>query len=351
MVKVALLSLLAISALGVSTWTGKLEGTYILDKYEMRPESVYYEGGDIYLSHLNGQTIYKIDTDDLSLGEKTSKIEESEPHDMGSGYYPIGCCPGSSDRLYCTIGTLTGATNNGIGYWDMDSLKFGKSIQQSTSALAADCIVAGDYVYWTSSFSGEVRSCDKDLTTCSMVTDNTLVKKISFIGCMGVVHIEEDGEEFLVVTNPDRGELVKVPVKDGQLNGTVANVAITDTNNVLNGSDGLAKISDDVLVTANRNYVVLVETDDNWKTAVVGKAVYIHDTETGSDPWGAAHVGVRSDDKDEIKLYITFPGFESFFGGTTQQEFLLGYLKFSDEDVDDLDFSLALVSAILLWFA
>merc|ERR1712039_282895 len=166
---------------------------------------------------------------DLEDGKTTasSKVEESEAHDLGSTYYPVGCCEGDDDRIYCTLGSLTGSvTNNGIGYWDMDSLKFKKSTQWSTAGLAADCTVTDDHVYWTASFSGEVVSCDHDLDNCSLVTNSNLVKPSTFIGAMGIVHIEEDDEEFLVVANPDKGELVKIPVKDGALDGTPANVSL-----------------------------------------------------------------------------------------------------------------------------
>jgi len=314
MVSIALFALLALTALG-DTWTGKIDETYTLSQLEMRPESVVYDDGYLYMSHITGQTIWKVDVDDLDKDKATTDIKESEPHDLGTSIWPIGCCEGDSDRIYCTIGNLTGtARNNGIGYWDMSSLKFKKSIVVPSTGLAADCTFKDNRVYFTAAFSGEVYVCDEDLVACTLITDSTLVKPTTFIGAMGVVHISEDDEEFLIVVNPDRGELVKVPVKDGALNGTVANVAITDSANIINGSDGLVKIADDVLISVTAENVILYETEDNWVSATIKKSVYVKTVE-GADQWGGANAAVRSDDKDEIKLYVTFPGFTSFFAG------------------------------------
>ena len=353
MVSVAFTSLLAVCVLG-ATWTGKMDETYTLSYNELRPESGVYDDGHLYLSHIKGQTLTKVDVDDLEDGKTTeaTKFTESEPHNLGTSLWPIGCCEGESDRIYCTIGSVVpGTTNNGIGYWDMDDLTFKDSIQYSTASLAADCIVDDDYVYWTASYSGQVFSCDHDLDTCNLITDSTLLAGISSgsLGAMGVVHIEEDGEEFLVIANPGRGELVKVPVSKGVLNGVPANVVITDTGNIIDGADGLVKIADDVLISVGPSYVILYETEDNWTSATIKKSLYIKEVE-GANQWGGANAIVRSDDKDEIKIYVTFPGFTSYFGGTTQSSFKLGYVKFSDEDVDDLDFSLALMTALLAWF-
>ena len=129
MVAVAVVALMAISAFGAD-WTGKIDEIYDINVNEMRPESAVYDDGYLYLSHIKGETIYKIDIDDLDDGEttKSSKVQESDPHDLPGTYYPIGCCEGKSDRIYCTLGSLTQTvTNNGIGWWDMSSLDFESS--------------------------------------------------------------------------------------------------------------------------------------------------------------------------------------------------------------------------------
>ena len=89
------------------------------------------------------------------------------------------------------------------------------------------------------------------------------------------MHIEEHGEEFLVVSNLDRGELVKIPVKNGEINGDIANVVISDPNSYIDGCDGLVRVNDCVLIGTTDSNVVLFETSDNWKTAEIKKVVYI----------------------------------------------------------------------------
>ena len=365
MVAVTLFSLLVLSSFG-ATWTGKIADTYDIAQLNMFAESAVYDDGYVYLSHMGGNTIHKIDVDDLNDGKTTptDKVKVSEAHDQSTSLFPVGCCEGKSDRIYCTLGTpfLAGPNNNnGIAYWDMDDLTFKKSILRSTTGLANDCYVTDDHVYWSSAFSGEVLVSDHDLTYVNLISDATVLSPISFGGAMGHVHIEEDGEEFLIVANYDRAEIVKVPVKDGALNGVPANVNIpTDSTryftndsgqqeNLLQGLDGLVKIADDVLVGVTAHYVLLFETSDNWVSATIKKSVYAHTVE-GSDQWGPANAAVKSNDKEEVEVYVTFPGFTSFFASQSRDSFKFALVKFSDEDVDDLDFSLALMSAILLAF-
>ena len=243
MVAVTLFSLLVLSSFG-ATWTGKIADTYDIAQLNMFAESAVYDDGYVYLSHMGGNTIHKIDVDDLNDGKTTptDKVKVSEAHDQSTSLFPVGCCEGKSDRIYCTLGTpfLAGPNNNnGIAYWDMDDLTFKKSILRSTTGLANDCYVTDDHVYWSSAFSGEVLVSDHDLTYVNLISDATVLSPISFGGAMGHVHIEEDGEEFLIVANYDRAEIVKVPVKDGALNGVPANVNIpTDSTRYFTNDSG-----------------------------------------------------------------------------------------------------------------
>ena len=53
---------------------------------------------------------------------------------------------------------------------------------------------------------------------------------------------------------------------------------------------------------------MLVETDDKWVSATVKKTVDI----SGIDASGASTAALKSDDKEEIEIYIAFPSWAAY---------------------------------------
>ena len=247
-------------------------------------------------------------------------------------------------------------------------MNFIKSTTVQTSGLAADCITTNTHVYFTSSYSGEVHSCDHDLNECNLVTNDSLLAPISFIGAMGIVHIKTEREEFLIVANPDAGKLVKVPVQNGVLNeavGSVKNVDIPDANNVMYGSDGLVYINNSYLVSVTRKNVILYKSEDNWESAVIQYVQGIESIE-GTGKWGGANaVAKRIIETNRIELYVTFPGYISWFSSPRVSQdtyplaevWLMGNFEENEKYSSDVEeetsegFSLSLMIISLLWIA
>lgn len=309
-------------------------------------EKLVYNDGKLYAGSLANPHLFRFDIDDLGADDQTESDKMSEDHNAGT-HNIIGLCVSKSeDRIYGCLsaqaGTATGG--GGIGYWDIDDLEFKKSELFSDVAFSNDCFVGDDHVWFTSSFNGQVLVCDLDLTDCEVVTSDSSLSPINQWGANGILYMDD----YLIVANAERGTLVKIPVKDGKLDGSIANVNINDPDNVVaGGPDGLIKVDDDIIVIVTPNNCILLESDDDFVSADVKKSVSLE----GIDAGGATTGTIKSDDLDEIEIYVIYPGWESYSGSRGQELFKMALVKFSDEDVDDLsDFSLVLgVAMLLLW--
>ena len=166
MAKLALITLLVIGALA-DTWTGKLDKVYELSELNLFAEGVHYYDGDLYTGSAAGQDIHRFDPDDLDVSKALAAEKTSDAHDAGTANVTLGLCSsGSKDRIYAALGKLAGTSDGGIAYWN-DDLEFQKAVTISGQVLMNDCVVKGDYVYFTGSRAGpSVMVCDLDLTDC-----------------------------------------------------------------------------------------------------------------------------------------------------------------------------------------
>lgn len=114
-------------------------------------------------------------------------------------------------------------------------------------------------------------------------------------------------DDYLLVANAEKGTIVKVPVKDGELDGTIANVDIDDPDNVISG-DGLNKVDDDIIIIQTGSNTILLESDDDFETAEIKKVVSC----AGIDDGGVTVAALVSDDHEEIELIVTAPGWISY---------------------------------------
>ena len=344
MAKLALLFCMALCAFA-HTWTGKLSKVYELSQLNLHYEGVHYYDGDIYTSTVSGKNIFRFDPDDLSTSKVATPDKTGDNHNLGN-LITLGLCSSSSkNRIYAALASFDGSGNGGMAYWN-DDMEFQKAVTYTGQSLVNDCVVKKDYVYFTGTRSGpNVMSCDIDLDNCQTIYDGSLLSPTtaSGNGANGIVFMDD----YLLVSHSEDGRIVKVPVKDGAANGTVANVSIVDTSNLLAGADGLVRISDDVIIVIDASHATLLETTDKWVTATIKKSVDI----SSVDASGAATAGLKSDDEEEIEIYVSFPGWASWQAGTDQTVFKIALVKFSDEDIDDLDWAPTLLAAVLLWFA
>ena len=341
MAKLVLLNLLALWAFA-ATWTGKLDKVYDLSQLNLHYEGIHYYDGDLYTGTVSGKNIFRFDPDDFSTSSAATVDKVGDNHNAGNQVLFGLCSSSSKDRIYGALGSFSGTELGGIAYWN-DKMEFQKAYTVTGQALVNDCVVKGDYVYFTGSRSGpSVMACDLDLDSCSTIYSGSLLSPTTSVGANGIVYMDD----FLIVAQYDDGRLVKVPVKDGQATtGDVANVSIV--GDILDGADGLVRIDDDVIIVVTSQFVSLVESSDKWVTASVKRTIDISSIEAS----GASTAALKSDDKEEIEIYVAFPSWASWQAGVDQTLFKLAKIKFSDEDVDDLDFSAALVAAVMLWFA
>jgi len=159
-------------------------------------------------------------------------------------------------------------------------------------------------VYFTSSYTGQVIVCDRDLDACTVLLTSTLLSPLNGnSGANGIVVIDD----FLIVGNFATGNLIKVPVKDGATNGSESLVAITDTLNLIDDVDGLVEVNDRVIIAITSANAILLESSDKWVSAEIKKTVSL----ASIDPTGASTAGIKSDDEEEIEIYVTFPSWAS----------------------------------------
>lgn len=337
-----ILSLAVAICVQAATWTGKVDETYTVKSLNLHAEGVLYWDGDLYAGSAAGQRLQRFDPDDLKTDSIAEPDKTSDAHTAGAQIILGLCGSNSKDRIYGCLSSFSGGSE-GIGYWDDDDLTFKKSIIVPGISRANDCEVSGDYVYFTSSYTGQVIVCDRDLDACTVLLTSTLLSPLNGnSGANGIVVIDD----FLIVGNFATGNLIKVPVKDGATNGSESLVAITDTLNLIDDVDGLVEVNDRVIIAITSANAILLESSDKWVSAEIKKTVSL----ASIDPTGASTAGIKSDDEEEIEIYVTFPSWASLQTGTAQENYKIALVKFSDEDVDDLDFSLLLGTAFLLWF-
>jgi len=160
-------------------------------------------------------------------------------------------------------------------------------------------------VWFTSSYTGQVIVCDKDLDACEVLLTSSLLSPLNGnSGANGIIVMDD----YLIVGNFATGNLIKVPVKDGKTNGSESTIAITDSLNLLHDVDGLVEVNDRVIIAITSSNAVLLESSDHFDTAEIKKTVSL----AGIDPTGASTAGIKSDDEEEIEIYVTFPSWASF---------------------------------------
>jgi len=151
--------------------------------------------------------------------------------------------------------------------------------------------------------------CDDKLDSCKTLSSDALLSGANGSGgANGIVYMKD----YLLVGNFARGTLVKLPIKDGEMNGTAVNVEISDPNDELHGSDGLVKVNEDVIIAITAENCILIESDDDFASAEIKKVVSL----AGIEASGASTGALKSDDEEEIELYVTFPSWASLLSGT-----------------------------------
>ena len=152
-------------------------------------------------------------------------------------------------------------------------------------------------------------------------------------------------DDYLIAGNYDDGTLINVPVKDGQTNGDLFVINIPDPNGYIKEVNGILRVNDDVIIFTAPHWTVLVESDDDFKTGEIKKA-----TNTQHIGDEGTTCALKSGDTEEIEVYVTFPSVEAWtaVGGNGQDKFEMILIKFSDEDIDDLDWSPMIVLAALM---
>jgi len=98
-------------------------------------------------------------------------------------------------------------------------------------------------------------------------------------------------DDYLIVANYGQSKLIKVPVKDGKLNGALSIINGLDSH-VLNGPDGLVEVNDNVIIAITGSNAILIESDDDFASAEVKKAVNL----AAIDPPGSTTAALKSDD-------------------------------------------------------
>ena len=347
MVRIVFVPLLTLCVLG-ATWTGKVDKVYELSQLNLHDEGVHLFDGGLYTGSARGQNIFEFDEDDLDESTPAVVDTSGEDHEAGN-QITLGLCSSSSkDRIYAAFASFDGSEQGGIGYWKKGDLKWGEGLTVNNQAIVNDCVVKGDYVYFTGSSAGPsvmVADLDLDAESYKEIYNGSLLAPTSQFGANGLVYMDD----FLLVSHTDTGRIVKVPVKDDEADGDATTVSIVDSSNILKGGDGLIRVNDDVIIVVTAKYITLLETSDDWVSAEIKKTVDVSAIDAG----GASTAALKSDDEKEVEIYVAFPGWVAFNAGTNQQNFKLALVKFSDEDIDDLsdDWAATLIAAVMLWMA
>lgn len=258
MAYVALLSLCLAMALA-KTWTGKIAEEYIVDAPNSHIEGIAYYDDHIY-GGSKGAYIYDFDEDDLSNGKEV-KPKTSSFANPNSGLINGLDVSSKKKWIYGALAYPFGGGAGGVVAWDIDDLEQQAYITVEGTTFGNDVIVGDDYVWWTDHLTGEIYSCDLDLTACNLVSNDPLLGYRGVLsGVNGVIYMDD----YLIAGNYDDGTLINVPVKDGQTNGSLFVIDIPDPNGYIKEVNGILRINDDVIVFTAPHWTVLVESSDNF---------------------------------------------------------------------------------------
>ena len=352
-----------------NAWTGKVCDIWEIEQSDLHYEGVTYYDDHIYANSMSHQHLFRIDPEFLD-DDIPNKVEKTSEAAIGLGSQKglSLCSSDKEDRIYGCFFSANGSELGGLVMWD-DDMEWKKTYLHPGITHAADCIVSDEQktVYFTSSIVGLIVACDLDLYSCTtyvsggdLVSTDPIQSQGFPLGVNGIEYFDDDDEPYLIGGNYDDGKLVKIMVHETPSLRTMSSVTIHDPDDLminthfyhhhfpmLRGVDGIVRVDDDVLICVTKERVILLETYDKFQTAIVRKVV-----ETGHiEPDGSTGVALASDDddKEEIELYVSFPSFTSEASGAEQTFFKMALIKFSDEDVDDLDWAGVLVASLLLW--
>lgn len=360
-----MVSLLFLCSLA-SAWTGKVDEIYDVEQQNANFEGIIWFDDNLYGGTTRAQNIFRIDPDDLSTS-KAAKVDGTSESatGLGSQIMLALCYSDDKDAIYGCFSSLSATEDGGIIMWDKDDLTFKKAYPYPGITFGNDCIVSDEQkqVYFTSSVDGRVIACDLDLDSCTsyvnggdLTPTQTPILTGFPIGANGIEYFDDSDNPFLIVGNYDDGKLVKVNVSKTSADRTMTRVTVTDPSNLMSGvsnlmlgADGLARVDDDVLIVVTTPRVILLESNDNFATAEIKKVVDTLYIEPDGSATAALKYGDRAS-KGDIQIYVSFPSFTSLFAGADQTTFKMALLRFSDEDVDDLDWAGVLVASLLVWF-
>ena len=267
MAQVALLTILATLSLA-KTWTGKIAEEYIVAAPNSHIEGIVYYDGHVY-GGSKGAYIYDFDKDDLENGKEVTP-KQSEYADPKSGLINGLDYSSKKEWIYGALAYPFGGGEGGVVAWDVDDMKMQARITVPNTTFGNDVIVGDSYVWWTDHLTGEIYSCDLKLTACNLVSNDPLLGYRGVLsGVNGVIYIDD----YLIAGNYDDGTLINVPVKDGQTNGDLFVINIPDPNGYIKEVNGILRVNDDVIIFTAPHWTVLVESDDDFKTGEIKKAI------------------------------------------------------------------------------
>ena len=350
-----------------NAWTGKVDEVYDIEETNMYSEGCYWADDYVYTMSLSRQELFRIDPDDLDKDKanKVAKISDI-PSGIGGQAGLSVCASKDKERIYGCIYSPDNTEQGGVIMWNED-MEWQKTYLYPGITSFADCIVSDDQklVWFTFSREGQIMVCDLDLDSCSVYASGGDMVSVSSsplegysLGCNGIEYYDDDDEPFLLTGNYDDGKLVKVMVDESSALRTISRVTVTDPDNQmpssvtnwLLGVDGIVRVDDDVLIVATKARMILMQSSDKFATAQIKKVVETLYIDSDGSTSAALKYGDRAS-KSDIQLYVVFPSFRSTFTGVLNQStFKFALIRFSDEDVDDLDWARVLVASLLVWF-
>ena len=362
-------SYLALFALCFSAkaWTGKVDEVYDIEETNMYSEGGFWHDGYVYTMSMSRPELFRIDPDDLDKDKanKVSKVS-SIPTGLGSQAGLSVCASNDKKRIYGAMYSPDNTEQGGLVMWNEDMEQQKTYLYPGITAFA-DCIVSDDQkqLYVTFSSGGQIMMCDLDLDSCAVYSSGGDLNSVSSsplegypLGCNGIEYFDDDDQPFLISGNYDDGKLVKILVSDNSASRTMSRVTVTDPDNLmpstvtnlLLGVDGIVRVDDDVLIVATKARMILLQSSDLFATAQIKKVVETLYIDSDGSTSAALKYGDRAS-KSDIQVYVTFPSFRSTYAGVANQStFKLALVRFSDEDVDDLDWAGVLVASLLAWF-